>query len=72
MPQPPGQSVHAELTVLTSPFSGIGTQGHIWVQMEISSVIFQGSGESAVPAAPPIKNDKKLLLSIFIDSSPYI
>jgi hypothetical protein len=40
--------------------------------MEISSVIFQGSGESAVPAAPPIKNDKKLLLSIFIDSSPYI
>jgi hypothetical protein len=25
-------------------------------------------GERAVPAAPPIRNDKKLLLPIFIDS----
>jgi hypothetical protein len=38
----------------------------------MSSVSFQGSGERAVPAAPPITNDKKLLLSIFINPSPYI
>jgi hypothetical protein len=38
--------------------------------MEESSINFQGNGESAVPAAPPIAKDKKLLLSIFIKSSP--
>jgi hypothetical protein len=36
--------------------------------MAISSVSFQGNGESAVPAAPPRTNAKKLLLSIFIDT----
>jgi hypothetical protein len=40
--------------------------------MEISSVNFQGKGVSAVPAAPPITKDKKLRLSIFIESSPYL
>jgi hypothetical protein len=39
--------------------------------MEESSINFQGNGESAVPAAPPITKDKKLLLSIFIKSSPF-
>jgi hypothetical protein len=38
--------------------------------MEESSINFQGNGERAVPAAPPITKDKKLLLSIFIKSSP--
>jgi hypothetical protein len=32
-----------------------------------SSVIFQGNGESAVPAAPPMTKDKKHLLDSFID-----
>ena len=40
------------------------------MEMEESSINFQGNGESAVPAAPPIANDKKLRLSIFIESSP--
>jgi hypothetical protein len=38
--------------------------------MEESSINFQGNGERAVPAAPPIAKDKKLLRSIFIKSSP--
>jgi hypothetical protein len=38
--------------------------------MDKSSVNFQGSGESAVPAAPPITKDKKLRLSIFIELFP--
>jgi hypothetical protein len=36
--------------------------------MAISSVSFQGNGESVVPAAPPRTKAKKLLLSIFIDT----
>jgi len=38
--------------------------------MDESSINFQGKGDSAVPAAPPIAKDKKLRLSIFIESSP--
>jgi hypothetical protein len=34
--------------------------------MELSSSNFHGNGERAVPAAPPSKNDRKLLLPIFI------
>jgi hypothetical protein len=37
--------------------------------MALSSINFQGKGESAVPAAPPRAKAKKLLLSIFIDVS---
>jgi hypothetical protein len=57
---------------VVSPFCGTGVQGQFWDQMEISSVNFQGKGVSAVPAAPPITKDKKLRLSIFIESSPYL
>jgi hypothetical protein len=40
--------------------------------MEESSISFHGNGDRAVPAAPPITNDKKLLRSTFIDyPSPY-
>jgi hypothetical protein len=38
--------------------------------MDESSVSFQGSGDSAVPAAPPMMKDKKLLRSTFIEISP--
>src|SRR5512137_1801877 len=38
--------------------------------MERSSVIFHGSGDSAVPAAPPMTNDRKLRRSIFIYPFP--
>jgi hypothetical protein len=34
--------------------------------MEESSISFHGNGDRAVPAAPPMTNDKKLLLSTFI------
>jgi hypothetical protein len=60
--------VQVEFTWLISPSSGTGVQGHIWVHIALSSVNFNGIGERAVPAAPPIRNDKKLLRSIFIDS----
>jgi len=70
MPQPPGHRVHVELTKVVSPFSGTGVHAQFWDQIERSSVSFQGNGESAVPAAPPITKDKKLRLSIFIESSP--
>jgi hypothetical protein len=66
IPQPPGHSVQAERTRLISPLGGIGIQGQFWLQMEISSVTFQGKGDSAVPAAPPRMNAKKLLRSTFI------
>jgi hypothetical protein len=51
---------------LVSPSSGTGVHGHICVHIEESSINFHGSGERAVPAAPPITNDKKPLLPIFI------
>jgi hypothetical protein len=35
--------------------------------MEESSISFHGNGDKAVPAAPPITNDKKLLLSTFMN-----
>jgi hypothetical protein len=51
---------------ITSPSGGTGVQGHICDQIEESSISFHGSGVKAVPAAPPITKDKKLLLSTFI------
>jgi hypothetical protein len=71
MPHPPGHRLQVELTKVVSPLWGTGVHGQFWDQMERSSVNFQGKGESAVPAAPPIAKDKKLRLSIFIESSPY-
>jgi hypothetical protein len=55
---------------VASPFFGMGVQSQFWDQIERSSISFQGNGESAVPAAPPMANDKKLRRSIFIESSP--
>jgi hypothetical protein len=66
MPQPPEHSVQTDRTHVTSPRCGTGVHGQFWVQIERSSVSFHGSGERAVPAAPPIANARKLLLSIFI------
>ncbi len=66
IPQPPGQSVQVEVTKVRSPRGGTGVHGQFWVQMEMSSVSFQGSGESVEPAAPPTMNARKLRRSIFI------
>jgi hypothetical protein len=58
--------VHVESTYVPAPSGGTGVQGQFWDQMEMSSVIFQGRGVSAVPAAPPTTRDKKHLLESFI------
>ena len=70
IPHPPGQRVQTELLWLYSPSGGTGVHGQFCDHIDESSISFQGIGVIAEPAAPPITNDKKLLLPIFIDSTP--
>jgi hypothetical protein len=67
MPQPPGQRVQAEFSREYAPSLGTGVHGQFCVQIDKSSVIFQGNGDRVMPTVVPRENDKKHLLLSFMD-----
>src|SRR5579863_7025270 len=52
-PHPFGHSVHADCFISTGPRAGCGIHGQFWLQIEVSSSSFQGTGVTMRPAAAP-------------------